>query len=203
MERVVYILGAGFSAPLRLPLMSNFLQKSKDMYRDDPSNYEHFGDIFKAFDRMSNSKTYYSTDVLNIEEVLSILDMNQRLHEKGKDLKHLVVEYIKDVIRHYTPTLKPYEGEWGTDDRYESFWYGNIFGPREPSPSWYSYGRFVSSIQNLTFEPKGSGDGKILGLRCTRDPKPNIHYSVITLNYDLILENVCSFINTVTAQIKI
>ena len=106
MERVVYILGAGFSEPLGLPLTSNFLRKSKDM----PSSCERFGNIFKAIDRMSNSKTYYSTDVLNIEEVLSILEMNQRIHGERGDLKHQVIDYIKDVIQHYTPDLKPYEG---------------------------------------------------------------------------------------------
>jgi hypothetical protein len=190
MERVVYILGAGFSEPLGIPLTSNFLRKSKDM----PSSCERFGNIFKAIDRMSNSKTYYSTDVLNIEEVLSILEMNQRIHGEREDLKHSVIDYIKDVIRHYTPDLKPYEGEWETDDR-RNLWCGNIFGPFERSPSWYSFGRFVSSIQSLTFEPKESDDGRIFGLRCIRDPEPRTHYSIITLNYDLIFENVCRFIN--------
>jgi hypothetical protein len=31
-DRVVYLLGAGFSAPLGLPVMSNFLMKSKDLF---------------------------------------------------------------------------------------------------------------------------------------------------------------------------
>ncbi|WP_175406349.1 hypothetical protein [Bacillus sp. FJAT-27264] len=29
MEKVVYILGAGFSAPLGIPVMSNFIMKAK------------------------------------------------------------------------------------------------------------------------------------------------------------------------------
>lgn len=39
-ENVVYILGAGFSAQFGLPIMSNFLEKSKDMYalKDYPEN---------------------------------------------------------------------------------------------------------------------------------------------------------------------
>jgi len=36
LEKVVYLLGAGFSAPLGLPVMSNFLEKSKDIYFADP-----------------------------------------------------------------------------------------------------------------------------------------------------------------------
>ena len=41
MERVVYLLGAGFSAPLGLPVMSNFLEKSKYMYFEESENEEH------------------------------------------------------------------------------------------------------------------------------------------------------------------
>lgn len=39
-ENVVYILGAGFPAQFGLPIMSNFLEKSKDMYalKDYPEN---------------------------------------------------------------------------------------------------------------------------------------------------------------------
>jgi len=32
MERVVYILGAGFSAPLGLPVMNDLMIKAKDLY---------------------------------------------------------------------------------------------------------------------------------------------------------------------------
>ena len=40
-ENVVYILGAGFSAQFGLPLMNNFLEKSKDMYAiKDEVNYK-------------------------------------------------------------------------------------------------------------------------------------------------------------------
>jgi len=46
MENVFYILGAGFSAPLSLPVMSNFLMKSKDMYFSDPERLQHFQEIF-------------------------------------------------------------------------------------------------------------------------------------------------------------
>jgi len=42
MENVVYILGAGFSAPLSLAVISNFLMKSKDMYFSDPERFQHF-----------------------------------------------------------------------------------------------------------------------------------------------------------------
>ena len=74
-ERVVYILGAGFSAPLGLPVMSNFLVKAKDLYFRDPDKFTSLEPVLAAIHRMHAAKTYYSTDLLNIEEVLSISDM--------------------------------------------------------------------------------------------------------------------------------
>ena len=54
MEHVVYILGAGFSAPHGLPVMSNFIEKSKDLYTKDEQKYQHFSDIYQLFDKISN-----------------------------------------------------------------------------------------------------------------------------------------------------
>ncbi|MFC1717334.1 hypothetical protein ACFL6S_26985 [Candidatus Poribacteria bacterium] len=55
MEKVVYILGAGFSAPFGLPLMRNFYRMSKDMYERDPQGRELFADVFKEMDRITKS----------------------------------------------------------------------------------------------------------------------------------------------------
>jgi hypothetical protein len=73
MERVVYLLGAGFSAPLGLPVMSNFLEKSKDMYFETPDRYKYFSDVFNQIRDFSVVKNYYNSDLFNIEEILSIL----------------------------------------------------------------------------------------------------------------------------------
>ena len=39
-QSVVFFLGAGFSAPFGLPVMSNFIDKARDLYFSDPDNYE-------------------------------------------------------------------------------------------------------------------------------------------------------------------
>ena len=51
-DKVVYVLGAGFSAPLGIPVMSNFLVKSKDMYFASPERFSHFQ---KVFDRIRST----------------------------------------------------------------------------------------------------------------------------------------------------
>ena len=61
-EKVVYILGAGFSAQFGLPVMSNFLEKSKDMYAIRNSggingvNIDFFGDVYQEIDKLRRCK---------------------------------------------------------------------------------------------------------------------------------------------------
>ncbi len=45
MEKTLYMLGAGFSAPLGVPVISNFLSKSKDMLQNESGKYAHFASI--------------------------------------------------------------------------------------------------------------------------------------------------------------
>lgn len=54
MERIVYLLGAGFSAPLGLPIMSDFYFKSQDMFMAEPDKYSHFKEVFDTIRDMSH-----------------------------------------------------------------------------------------------------------------------------------------------------
>src|SRR4051812_9097662 len=105
MEKVVYLLGAGFSAPLGLPLMSNFLVRSKDAFAADPDKYAHFQEVFKTIDGMHVCKSYFDADLWNIEEVLSILEMREGL--AASSVARSFTKYIIDVIQHYTPRPQP------------------------------------------------------------------------------------------------
>src|SRR5205823_3057840 len=102
MEDVVYFLGAGFSAPLGLPVMSDFLLKAKDMYASDPKRYDYFGKVLEKINSMAVAKSYYEADLFNIEEILSILEMRERL--AGGDTKAFV-EFLCDVIDYHTPEV--------------------------------------------------------------------------------------------------
>src|SRR5436190_57195 len=102
MENVVYILGAGFSAPLGLSVMNDFLLKAKDMYAMDAKKYAHFESVFQKINSMAVAKSYYDADLFNIEEILSILEMRERL--AGADTK-IFVEFLCDVVDHYTPAV--------------------------------------------------------------------------------------------------
>ena len=101
-EKIVYIIGAGFSAPLGLPVMGNFLEKAKDMYfGTDGLTPPHFKNVFDIIKTMSNCKNYYSADLFNIEEILSILEMNQSFSNNSDN--NSFINFIIDVINCYTP----------------------------------------------------------------------------------------------------
>lgn len=190
MERVVYLLGAGFSAQLGLPVMSNFLSKSKEIYDSDPKTYAHFSSVLKTFDEFSIIKNYYKANLHNIEEILSILEMRENLGHIRK--KKQFVKYICDVIKYYTPELLP------IDHRKESYG-SNIF--LLSTKKWRSILFFASSLINAQFKlhnykniyfdhdyfwPKMS----------INNDSQKVSYSIITLNYDMVIENAINYLFT-------
>lgn len=141
-EKVVYFIGAGFSAPLGLPTMSDFIGKSRVLLNEDRERYRHFERVLKMTD-IAIAKHYFKTDLGNIEEILSILDMRAQL-EGDPHLSEDARKYIVDVIKHYTPKIYPYQrrplpqlGNWGD----------YIFGVDQ---RWFGYGLFVAGLHNLT-----------------------------------------------------
>ncbi|MCK8824684.1 hypothetical protein [Fuchsiella alkaliacetigena] len=177
MEKVVYILGAGFSAPLGLPVMSNFIFKSKDMYFSEPDKYDHFKEVFELINDMSFIKNYYDADLFNIEEILSVLEMRNYLIDNNQ--RDIFIDYITDVINYYTDEITP-------KDRLHSDFYDFIMGDNSKHNL---YGNLITNILNLVFEKV---DGNILG-KVSTDRKYD--YSMVSLNYDMVIENYIKFLS--------
>jgi hypothetical protein len=191
MEKVVYLLGAGFSAPLGLPVMSNFLIKSKDAFAQDPGKYAHFSKVFDTINAMHACKSYFEADLFNIEEILSILEMQEGL-EKSPAARSFT-QYIKDVIQHYTPrppSPDQMPNETDTNNRVGA-WQHCMFGEVD----WSPYGSFVASLFCLQAKPSWIGQTDPGRIQFVPIERPSFDYSVVTLNYDSVLEDVCSFIN--------
>ena len=108
-EKVVYILGAGFSAQFGLPVMSNFLEKSKDMYALKGStnlrgtDVDFFNDVYLEIDKLRRCKDFYASDMTNIEEILSLFEMGKMLGVESKQQIDFQ-KFIADVIKYYTPS---------------------------------------------------------------------------------------------------
>jgi len=188
MEEVVYFLGAGFSAPFGIPVMSNFLVKSKDMFSKNSDKYKHLKRIFDEIDKMDKINRFYSMDVDNIEDVLSILEMNEHIGIGIPGFKKTYTDYIKAVIEYYTPKQKTEEPRLAGPG-----WFSRIFG-YEKNDLGTALGFFVASIHNLSFQRELQRSGENI-VRFNRDFDLQTHYSIITLNYDLLLENICRFID--------
>ena len=188
MEKIVYFTGAGFSAPLGLPVMGNFYFKSQDMYSANPEQYKHFKEIFKEIQRISVTKNYYSGDLFNVEEILSILEMRAQL--EGSKLKETFVEYLCDVVRFHTPELKSYGGILGAN------WHDFLFGNRESI--YRGIATFVANIFNLTIVQIASrGDiGSKERFLMQRRETDDCRYAIVTVNYDRIIEQVIDYWNS-------
>jgi len=177
---VTYLLGAGFSAPLGLPVMSNFLAKAKDQFAAEPGGYASFKEIFGRVDSLAKAKNFFAADLFNIEEILSLLEMDH--HIRG-DLSHdAYVEFLRDVIAYHTPQverIRPLPGNW-----HEHAWGDGL---------QKLYGAFVGSLLDVALEPTNVQRGARAPIRAIPQ-NSQTRYAVVSVNYDLVLENYASFL---------
>ena len=161
-EIVVYILGAGFSAQFGLPIMSNFLEKSKDMYalrnsRDfKGGNIDFFGEVYQEIDKLRRCKDFYASDMTNIEEILSLFEMGKMLGVQSKQQIDFQ-NFISKVIKYYTPS--------------------------ELGASEINFSSLQKFIKNLFRVESISEYGR------TYYDSELPFYSILTFNYDMLLEN--------------
>ena len=111
MSKSVYILGAGFSRYANLPLMNDFFFRAKDYYfkLSDEKDQHAFKKIFKYVDDFSIAKNIINTDFYNIEELLSIIEMDAFLNNKRKIYSDYIL-FLKRVIELATPKEQNQDG---------------------------------------------------------------------------------------------
>jgi len=175
LDNVAYILGAGFSAPLQIPVTARFMEAASDIHRGGDPKYGYFADVFRLARELSAVKSYLKADLLSIEEILSILQMRNEL--RGVQDEKMFVRFICDVVSECSPPWVAYTGSvpatwqqlmWGGDNRARA------------------YGRFVGSLFGLALRGGAEGPRSIPGYGCA-----DARYAVITLNYDRALETLC------------
>ena len=171
-NRVVYLLGAGFSAGLGLPVTANFLSRARDLRDQEPNNL-FLSTIIDRIDQLSGVKNIFRSDLFNIEEALSILEIDELAAEKlpPQSLRR----FIECVIKGSTPSI-PKPGAWNGGKLIDVV--GNVWN-RYASVVIGLFGKRVTTLPNTAY------------LHCEADSKATATYSVITLNYDRILESVC------------
>lgn len=182
--KIVYVLGAGFSAPMGLPVVANFIERSRDLFAEDAKRFAHFESVFSLIKDLSAAKSYYSIDLRNIEEVLSLLEMGAFTHYH--DSREQFVRYLADVIQACTPAPKTGATAPPGD------WRREFLSTDEP---WAEYCHFVANLCGLVFSQRPDGT---IGHDLLATPVAT--YSVVSLNYDLVLETALSIIRTMTGD---
>ena len=183
---VLYIIGAGFSAPLGLPVIRNFLFMARDMLELDPIRYKYFRQVLDQIRALSTAKNYLSADLFNIEHVLSILEM--RAHTRGEALPKIFVRFLADVIEHYTPDVPALYRDTHTRlKNAKEFCSSSLLNP----PLWSAYISFIACAFCLEFMNDGIGKRKTVQAIY---PDSHYKYGFLSLNYDLILERALSYI---------
>lgn len=179
-------MGAGFSAPLGLPLTSNFLVKSRNMYSANQEKYQHLDEVYKIIRTISAVKNYFDADLFNIEEILSILQMEDYLRESRTS--DSFKKYIADVVEYYTPDTPSYP------DDVPANWKDVIFGAERFRSQYFL---FVCDLLNININMRYIQDirqAKHIELYLSKERSPRAVYSVVTLNYDLVFEMIIQYL---------
>lgn len=106
MDKNVYILGAGFSKELGLPLQDDFLLLAKEVYFRNPEKYKHFQNVFDYQDKLSKMRQFLSYPLLNLEHLFNIMEMDifYSKNEQTMLIKRDFVKLITDVLMESTPS---------------------------------------------------------------------------------------------------
>jgi hypothetical protein len=162
-QSVVFFLGAGFSAPFGLPVMSNFIDKARDLYFSDPDNYKSVGKTLELITKYSSVKNYLNINLHNIEDLLSIAYMESAITKESSSME-LVTDFIKVVIENYT-------GQVTNESRDFAELVANVSLKKTGSSASYR----VQGRDHYAF----LCDGKRF---------ENTGFGIVSLNYDLVIE---------------
>lgn len=191
---VVYVLGAGFSEPYGLPIMSTFMDRARDIYETDNAKHSRLKAVIDKLDRLNSHSL--RINISNIEEVLSVLQMAELL-TNDKDAEELDEDqmkyFIRTVIMESTKEIPVEDKDTNLSDGLGR----HVFNDRGGVFSLYGF--FVASLFGMSIIRRELRRGHDLPVKqevaFSRFDGVEEKYSVVTTNYDCILEKFEQFIN--------
>ena len=193
--KTVYVLGAGFSYPLGVPLISDFFPRGLNLLKRPGAKgvtswSKHdliIGKVIELADRYRRPLGTLADRDPNLEDVFSFADL--LWEKKGKDHK-ILAKFVRDVCKHALVLhgkglIKPDEGRGGTIVPRAHF---NSKSVKMPAPDgkvagMCMYQAFISQVLGCApemFPP---------ALAKPKDDEGGYGSSaVINLNYDLVIE---------------
>ena len=171
--------------------MGNFYEKSRAMMIKSPDEYGKYKEIIDSLKWTDSAQSYFRY-APNIEEALSILEMSECIGKESDLEKYM--GYIIEVIKYHTPDFKLADQNALQTQKWDEI----IFGPNVPEATHQWYGHFVASLFKLQVREQFWSDhnnktGRTLEFLSS--PDSAIRYSVITLNYDMVLEGIADAIS--------
>ena len=104
-DKNVYLLGAGFSKEIGLPLQDDFLLVAKEVFFKNPDLYKHFERVFNYQDKLSKMRQFLNYPLLNLEHLFNLIEMDN-FYSKSQSVAEIKEDFIKlicDVIIDKTP----------------------------------------------------------------------------------------------------
>lgn len=189
---VLYILGAGFSAPAGLPTIGTFYRTSRRLFFTEGKNYEHFKPVFDYIERASGAMNYLDAELFNIEELLSIIEMDNVANSR-RETEIDINRFVIDTVRACTPKIM-WESPNVMTEHLHLFKCqsveNNVIG---------LYAAFILSLINAdVYVLRKSDEAKsfeCLFPNTKEDSTYEARYSVLTFNYDTLIEQIVQSIN--------
>ena len=165
-DKNVYLLGAGFSKEAGLPLQDDFLMVSKEVYFKNPHLYRHFENVFNYQDKLTKMKKFLNYPLLNLEHLFNLIEMDV-FYSDNDEKRNIKNDFIKLICDVLIEkTANPFTR--------------TSTGNLQLNPIYRYYLPFI----NL-FIKQRRNDGRLI-----------LHDdTIITFNYDLILEGVACYYN--------
>jgi len=194
-DRNVFILGAGFSAHAGVPLIKDFLDRSRELMYDpssrlDPLERNLFERVFEFRTEMAEACEKVAIDLDNIEELFGIVEMSQRLSDEQRETRDATVYMIAKTLQ---LTTKPagtgrnhvqFTVKSQLNDQFLAASRGGAF---QNAPG-YTRETFACDIYEYFA-------GLAIGLFDDPQRKAARYAAIITFNYDLILDHALQRLN--------
>jgi hypothetical protein len=185
---VTYVLGAGFSHPLGIPISSGFLRCARRQLASAPEKFGHFREITRAIDAVSRSKNFVNLDLHDIEEVLSLLEADAI--GRGDVRGDGVQRFVRDVIVAHTPTMSHWNSEFDPQQQTPVVLFGNGI-------DWPRYVAFLANLIRCRFVATNSKEDRVIKNTRNISVHPldgSVEYRIVSLNYDLVIESCRQFL---------
>jgi len=194
-DRNVFVLGAGFSAHAGVPLITGFLDRSRQLMDDpssglDPFERDSFKRVFEFRRAMAQACEKVAIDLDNIEELFGLVEMSQRLGGERRDTRDATVYMIAKTLE---LTTKPA----GTGRNHVRFQIKTQLKSQFAAANRAGVFQNVPGCANDVF----AGDiyeyfaGLATGLFDDPQHEEARKGTIITFNYDLILDHALQRLN--------